>query len=144
MKKRSTPEQVKKSKVLYTFEDFLNDLWEDVKSTLSKEYSKKMSDKEQRDGQHEEIIRDVFNFVYELCYLAVMNHPELELMLEKADAENKGIVQKTLISNKENIALLRAIFMREITNRLEQGLTKRQAVKATIEESKSVLVNWMN
>jgi hypothetical protein len=135
MKKRSTPEQVKKSKVLYTFEDFLNDLWEDVKSTLSKEYSKKMSDKEQR---------DVFNFVYELCYLAVMNHPELELMLEKADAENKGIVQKTLISNKENIALLRAIFMREITNRLEQGLTKRQAVKATIEESKSVLVNWMN
>jgi hypothetical protein len=135
MKKRSTPEQVKKSKVLYTFEDFLNDLWEDIKSTLSKEYSKKMSDKEQR---------DVFKFVYELCYLAVMNHPELELTLEKADAENKGIVQKTLISNKENIALLRAIFMREITNRLEQGLTKRQAVKATIEESKSVLVNWMN
>ena len=134
MKKRYTPKQVKNGKVLYTFEDILNDLWEDVKSTLSKEYSKKMSDKDQR---------DVFNFVYELCYLAAMNHQELELMLEKADDENKGIVQKTLKSNQKNIALLRAIFMREIANRLEQGLTKRQAVKATIEESKSVLVNWM-
>ena len=134
MIKKSTPEQAKNGKVLYTFEDFLNDLWEDVKSTLSKEYSKKMSDKEQR---------DVFNFVYELCYLAAMNHPELELMLEKADTENRDIVQKTLISNKENIALLHAIFMRRIANRLEQGLTKRQAVKATIEESKSVFTNWM-
>jgi hypothetical protein len=135
MKKRFTPEQVKNGKLVYTFEDFFIDLWEDVKSTLSKEYSKKMSDEEQR---------DVFNFVYELCYLAAMNHPELELMLEKAGAENKDIVQKTLKSNQKNIALLRAIFMREIANRLEQGLTKRQAVKATIEESKSVLVNWMN
>ena len=134
MKKKFTPEQVKNGKVVYTFEAFLSDLWEDVKSTLSKEYSKKMSDKEQR---------DVFNFVYELCYLAAMNHPELELMLEKADTENRDIVQKTLISNKENIALLHAIFMRRIANRLEQGLTKRQAVKATIEESKSVFTNWM-
>lgn len=142
MKKRFTPEQVKNSKVLYTFETFLSDLWEDVKSTLSKEYSKKMSDKEQQGGKYEEIIRDVFNFVYELCYLAAINHPELKLMLEKADAENKSIVQKTLKSNKENIALLRAIFMREIANRLEQGLTKRQAVKATIEDSKSVFTNW--
>jgi hypothetical protein len=135
MKKKYTAEQVKNGKVAYTFEDFLNELWEDVKSTLSKEYSKKMLDKERR---------DVFKFVYELCYLAAMNHPELELMLEKADAENKSIMQKTLISNKENIALLHAIFMREIANRLEQGLTKRQAVKATIEECKSILTNWMN
>jgi hypothetical protein len=135
MKKRFTPKQVKNGKVVYTFEDFFIDLWEDVKSTLSEEYSKKMSDKEQR---------DVFNFVYELCYLAAMNHPELELMLEKAGAENKDIVQKTLKSNQKNIALLRAIFMREIANKLEQGLTKRQAAKATIEESKNVLINWMN
>jgi hypothetical protein len=143
MKKRFTPEQVKNGKVVYTFEAFLNDLWEDVESTLSKEYSKKMSDKEQQDGKHEEIIRDVFNFVYELCYLAAMNNPELKLMLERVDTENRDIVQKTLISNKENIALLHAIFMRRIANRLEQGLTKRQAVKATIEESKSVFTNWM-
>ena len=144
MKKRFTPRQVQNGNVVYTFEAFLSDLWKDVKSTLSKEYSKKMSDKEQQDGKYEETLRDVFVFVCQLCYLAAMNHPELKLMLEKTDAENKSIVQKTLISNKENIALLHAIFMREIANKLEQGLTKRQAVNATIEESKSVFTNWMN
>jgi len=133
MKKKSTTEQVKNGKVIYTFEDFLNDLWEDVKSTLSKEYSKKMSDKDQR---------DVFKFVYELCYLAAMNHPELRLMLEKADSGNKDIMQKTLESNQKNVALLHAIFLREIAERLKKGLTKRQAVKATIEESKNVFINW--
>jgi hypothetical protein len=135
MKKRYTPEQVKNGKVVYTFEDFLNDLLEDVKSALSKEYSKKVSDKEQR---------DVFNFVYDLCYLAAMNHPELKLMLEKADSGNRDIMQKTLESNQENIALLHAIFMRKIDERLKKGLTKRQAMKATIEESKNVFINWLN
>ena len=144
MKKRFTPEQVKNGKVVYTFEAFLSDLWEDIESTLSKEYSNKMPDKERQNGKYEKTLKDVFVFVYELCYLAARNPPELKLMLEKTDDKNKDIVQKTLKSNKENIALLRAIFMREITNRLEQGLTKRQAVKATIEESKSVFTNWMN
>ena len=114
---------------------FLNDLWKNVRSTLSKEYSKKMSDKEQR---------DVFKFVYDLCYLAAMNHPELKLMLEKADSENKDIMQKILESHQKNIALLHAIFMRKIAERLKKNLTKRQAVKATIEESKNVFLNWMN
>lgn len=135
MKKRLTPEQVKDGKVVYTFEDFLNDLWNDVKSSLSKEYSKKVSDKEQR---------DVFNFVYDLCYLAAMNHQELKLMLEKTDSGNKDIMQKTLASNQKNIELLHAIFVRKIAERLKKGLTKRQAVKATIEESKNVFMNWLN
>ena len=115
MKRRFTPEQVKNGKLVYTFEDFLNDLLEDVKSALSKECSKKVSDKEQR---------DVFNFVYDLCYLAAMNHPELRLMLEKTDSENKDIMQKTLESNQNNIALLHVIFMKEIDERLKKGLTK--------------------
>jgi hypothetical protein len=134
MKKRVTPEQVKNGKVIYAFEDFLNDLWQDVKSTLSKEYNKKISDKEQR---------DVFNFVYDLCYLAAMNHPELKRMLKKADSGNKDIMEKTLESNHKNIALLQSIFMKEIADRLKKGLTERQAVKATIEESKNVFTNWI-
>lgn len=142
MKNRFTPEQVKNGKVVYTFEAFLSDLWEDIESTLSKEYSNKMSDSEQRDRKYGEALKEVFTFVYRLCYLAATNPPELKLMLEKTDDENKDIVQKTLKSNKENIALLHAIFMREITNRLEQGLTKRQAVKAFIKESERIFTNW--
>ena len=86
--------------------------------------------------------KEVFTFVYRLCYLAATNPSELKLMLEKADAKNKDIVTKTLRSNRENIALLRAIFMREIANSLERGLTKRQAVKASIKESERIFTNW--
>ena len=80
--------------------------------------------------------------MYRICYLAAANYPELKEMLEKIDSENKNIVQKTLKSNEENIAFLRAIFVREISKKLKQGLTKRQAVKATIEESKRAFTNW--
>jgi hypothetical protein len=143
MKKRFSPRQVQKNKVTYTFDAFLTDLWKDVESTLPKEYFNKISNKELQNDKYKETLRDVFIFVYELCYMAVINHPALVSMLEKADDKKKAIVHKTLESNKENIALLRAIFLREIAKRLKQGSTKRQAVKATIEESKSVFINWI-
>lgn len=142
MKKRFTPEQVKNGKVVYTFEAFLSDLWEDIESTVFQEYSNKMSDSEQRDRKYGKALKEVFTFVYRLCYLAATNPSELKLMLEKADAKNKDIVTKTLRSNRENIALLRAIFMREIANSLEHGLSKRQAVKASIKESERIFTNW--
>ena len=142
MKKKFTPEQVKNGEVVYTLESFLGDLWEDVESTVFQEYSNKMSDSEQRDRKYGEALKEVFTFVYRLCYLAATNPSELKLMLEKADAKNKDIVTKTLRSNRENIALLRAIFMREIANSLEHGLTKRQAVKASIKESERIFTNW--
>jgi 6,7-dimethyl-8-ribityllumazine synthase len=53
-------------------------------------------------------------------------------------------MQKTLESNQKNIAILQAIFMRKIAEKLKKGLTKRQAVKATIEESKNVFLDWQN
>lgn len=142
MKKKFTPEQVKNGKATYTFDAFLNELWEDVKSTMYKEYSNEMFEKETQHGKQEKILRDVFVFVYGICYLAAMNHPELKEMLERIDSKNKEVVQKTLNSNKKNVALLRAIFKREISKKLEQGLTERQAVKATIEESKSAFTHW--
>jgi len=129
MKKRFSPRQVQNNKVTYTFDAFLTDLWKDVESTLPKEYFNKISNKELQNDKYKETLRDVFIFVVS--------------MLEKADDKKKAIVHKTLESNKENIALLRAIFLREIAKKLKQGSTKRQAVKATIEESKSVFINWI-
>jgi len=51
MKKRFTPELVKNGKVVYTFEAFSSDLWEDIESTVSQEYSNKMPDKERQKGK---------------------------------------------------------------------------------------------
>jgi len=144
MKKKCTPEQVKNGDVVYTFEAFLKDLWKDVESTMSKNYSDKMSDKDKRNGTYEDTLKDVFVFVYDLCYLAAMNQPELELMLKRSEAKNKNVMQKTLKSNKENIALLRAIFVREISGKLEQGLTEKQALKAAVEKSKSARSRFLS
>lgn len=144
MKKNFEPEKVKDGEVVCTFETFLGELWEDVESALSKDYSDKNLDEHQHRKSYKKSLKDVFAFVYELCYLSAINPPKLKGMLEKMDDENKSIVQNTLKSNEENIILLRAIFTREISEKLERGLSKRQAVKATIEQSKSAFQNWRN
>lgn len=144
MKKKFTPEQVKNGKVAYTFDAFLKELWEDIESILSTDNSYKISKKEMHNGNREKNLREVFVFVYRICYLAAVNQPKLKGILERADSENKDIMKKTLNSNKENIALLRAIFSREISRKLEQGLTKKQAFKATLKESKEAFANWEN
>lgn len=135
---------MKNGKVAYTFDAFLNELWEDVKSVLSTEKPNTISEKELQNGNCEKNLRDVFVFVYRICYLAAVNQPELKGILERADSENKDIMQKTLNSNKENIALLRAIFSREVSRKLERDLTKKQAFKATLKESKEAFANWKN
>jgi Mor family transcriptional regulator len=144
MTKKFTPEQVKKGKVDYTFDAFLNELWEDVRSTSAKKYSNKISEKGIQNGKYEKTARDIFVFVYKVCYMAATNQPELKEVLERIDSESGDVVKKTVKSNKENIAFLRAIFVREISKKLKQGLTKRQAVKATVEESKNAFANWNN
>ena len=142
MKKKYMPNQVRDGEIRYTFDVFLKELWKDVETTLSQEYPKKTLNKSSKNGFNKKTLRDVFVFVYRICYLAAMNNMELKRLLERIDSESKGVVKKTLESNKENIALLHAIFMREISIKLEQGLTKRQAVKATIEESKRAFRAW--
>jgi len=142
MKKKYKPEQIRKGKVGYTFDAFLKKLWEDVETTLSEEYPKNTLKKSSKNGSNKKTVRDVFVFVYRICFLAAMRNPELKRVLESADSKNKQIVKKTLKSNEENIAMLRAIFLREISKKLEKGLTKRQAVKATIEESERAFASW--
>jgi hypothetical protein len=141
-KKTSSAEQIKKGGGSYTFETFLDQLWQDVESVLSEEHSIEISDRQKQKDRRKKNLRDVFVFVYELCYLAAMNQTELKRILDKSEGKNKEILRKTLKSNEENIALLHAIFMREISGKLQQGLTERQAVKSTVEESKRVFAHW--
>jgi len=142
MKKKFTPDRVRDGKVGYTFDAFFKDLWKDVETTLSEEYPKKTFKDSSENGGHKKTLRDVFVFVYRICYLAAVNNTELKRLLERTDSASRDVVKKTLETNKENIALLQAIFMREISKKLEQGLTKRQALKATVEESKRAFRAW--
>jgi hypothetical protein len=143
MIKRYTPSQIRDGTASYSFEAFLDDLWVDVETSLFERHPQKKKESGQRNEKLAKNLRDVFVFVYELCNLAARKHPDLEKILDQADDDKKAILQKTLRSNEENIALLHAIYSREVIGRLKQGFSRRQAEKATIEKSKNVFINWL-
>lgn len=143
MIKRYTPSQVQDGKVSYSLDTFLDDLWADVETSLITRRTGERKDSGQQNKEFAKDQRDVFVFVYELCNLAARNHPDLKLILDQADDDKKAVLQKALRSNKENIALLHAIYSREVNGRLKQGLSERQAVKTTVDTSKSIFINWL-
>ncbi len=84
-------------------------------------------------------MKDVFRFVYNVCYNSAINFSRIEEVLEKADQEEKEIIKKTVQSNRDNINILHAIFMKEISENLDKGLTEQQASKIVINHSKNAM-----
>ncbi len=142
MKQNFTPAKVAEGKVDYSLEEFLKDLWEDVKSNMPQEVFDRLPEGHEKDRKYSEAIREVFNFVCEICYLAVVEKSYLKLVLEQSNKVEKRLIKKTIKENKSNIDMLHAILRKHIANGLEQGLTKKQAVKATIEYSKGLVSKW--
>jgi len=142
MKRNFTPAQVTEGKVDYSLEEFSRDLWEDVKSNMSKEILNRLPEGEERDRKYNEATREVFNFVCEICYLAVVEKPYLKLVLKQFNEVERELIKKTIKENKSNIDMLQAILMRHIARGLEEGLTKKQAVKAAVGYSKELISKW--
>ena len=142
MKKNFTHKQVMNGEVDYSFEDFLLDLFHEVESLISKDDSHKTSGEVQA-SEYKRTINEVFRFVSEICFQAAINSPDLKLLLEKTKGEEKEIIKETLKSNKDNIALLRAILRRQLASGLEKGLTKRQAAKQGITQNKGKLIRCL-
>jgi len=142
MKWNFTPAQVTEGKVDYSLEEFLRDLWEDVNSNMSREVFNRLPEGEERNRKYNEAIRDVFNFVCEICYLAVVEKPYLKLTLKQSNEVERELIEKTIKENKSNIDMLYAILRMHIVRGLKEGLTKKQAVKATVEYSKELISKW--
>ncbi len=139
MKKEFTPDHILKGKVEYLLEDFLEDLWEEVRDTVSNHDFSHDPDGEARDKNYENDLKDVFRFVYNVCYNSAINFSRIEEVLEKADQEEKEIIKRTVQSNRGNINLLHAIFMKEISENLNKGLSKQQALKIVITHSNNAI-----
>ncbi len=142
MKRKFTPAQVTEGKVDYSLEEFLRDLWEDVKSNISKEVLNRLPEGKKRDRKYNEAIREVFNFVCDICYLAVVEKSYLKLVLKQSNEVERKLIKKTIKENKSNIDMLYAILRMHIARGLKEGLTKKQAVKATVEYSKELISKW--
>jgi len=126
----------------YSFEEFLSDLFGEVKSSISKNNFNSKS-KEGKNSSYKKTVNEVFRFVSELCFKAAINSPDLTVLLEKSGSEDKRIIEETLISNMGNIRMLRALFMKQIASQLESGLTKRQAAKQVISHNNGILIDFL-
>lgn len=142
MKRNFTSTQVTMGKVDYSLEEFLRDLWEEVKSNIPKEVLNHLPEGKERDKKYNEAIREIFNFVYEVCYLAVVEKSYLKLVLKQSNEVERKLIKKTIKENKSNIDMLYAILRMHIARGLKEGLTKKQAVKATVEYSKELISKW--
>jgi len=142
MKRNFTPTQVTKGKVDYSVEEFLRDLLEEVKSNMSKEVLNRLPEGKERDRKFNEVTRTVFNFVCDICYLAVLEKSHVELILKQSNEVEKELIKKTIKENKNNIDMLQAILMRQIARGLNKGLTKKQVAKAAIDYRNELISKW--
>jgi hypothetical protein len=143
MRNNITPERIINNDIKYSLEDFFKELWKDVEASISKDDFAHISDSKERSRQYKECVREVFNFVYEICLEAAIKAPRLKRILINAGDEEKGIIEKIIKSYKKNIEILRAIFVRDISEEIEKDLTKRQAVKIVVERGKNRLIHFL-
>jgi hypothetical protein len=143
MRKKITPDRIINNDVEYSFEDFFKGLWKDVEASISKDDFAQISNSRERNRQYKESVREVFNFVYEICLQAAIRTPRLKRILINAGDEEKNIIEKTIKSYKNSIDILRAIFVSEISAEIEKNLTKRQAFKIVVERSKNRLIHFL-
>jgi hypothetical protein len=142
MRQDITPIQVMIEAVDYSHEDFLKNLWKIVKSRVSREKFNHIPEREERDRKYDEALREVFNFIYEICYLAAARKPHLEMMLKRSNEGERKIIEKTIKENKGNIDMLHAILIKHMKRGLNKGLTRKQAAKSAIDYSKEVFFKW--
>jgi len=139
MKWSFTPTQVIEGEVVYSLEDYIRDLLEEIKSKVSKKEFDQFQEGEERDKKYLKAVKDVFNFEYEINFMYALKKSYLSKIVKKADDEEKKIIKKTIKENKANMDMLHAILMKRIANELGKGLTIKQAIKATEEYSKNLI-----
>jgi hypothetical protein len=143
MRKIITPERIINNDIKYSLEDFFKELWKGVEASISKDDFAHISNSKERTRQYKECVREVFNFVYEICLEAAIKAPRLKRILNNAGDEEKNIIEKTIKSYKNNIEILHAVFVRDISAETEKDLTKRQAVKIVVDRSKNRLIHFL-
>ena len=143
MRKKITSNRIINNDVNYSIEDFFKGLWKDIEASISKDDFAHITNIKERNRQYKENVREVFNFVYEICLQAAIKTPRLKRTLENVNDEEKNIVVKTIKSYKDSIEILRAIFVRDISAEIKKDFTDRQAFKIVVERSKNSLIHFL-
>ena len=143
MRKKITPERIKNREVEYSLQDFLEELWTEVETSISRNDFSHISNATERAKKYEENVREVFNFVCEICFQTALQSPRLQRIFQRANDNEKNIIKNTIKSHKDRIGLLRAVYIREISAEIAKGLTKRQAAKSVVGRHKNIRIQFL-
>lgn len=143
MRKKITPGRIKSNDVDYSLQDFLKDLWKDVEDSISKDDFAHISNNTERTKKYEDSVREVFNFVCEICFQTALQSPRLKRILQRVDNNEKNIIENTIKSHQDKINRLRAVCIREISAEIAKGLTKRQAAKSVVGRHKNIRIQFL-
>lgn len=122
-----TEMQVRNGEVAYTLEEFRRDLYQEVKDNFP-EYDINALDA-------------IFRLAYDVCYCCALERDLGELLRycrEKGVRADKKYLELIRDSNLANIAMLRAIFARKLSEFTNQGLTSDEAIKRLDEYHRTV------
>lgn len=127
MKWTFTSDQVMKGEVQYGLEEFRRDLYQEVKDNFS-DYSK---DK----------LAAIFRLAYDVCYCEA-TQGNLDGMINHYQEKGLPVDMKYLElirdSNRENIAMLKAVLASELAKHMQSGLSREDAIKKFDEHRKKV------
>jgi hypothetical protein len=99
-------------------------------------------DMKERRARYQKTCGQVFGFVYTVCFQAAINFDQFIEKANQVGGEKKSIIEKTAKSHMDNISLLRAIFIRETSQGLLEGLSQKQAAKLAIKRCKDCFAEW--
>lgn len=122
-----TPEQLMKGEVEYGLEEFRSDLYREVKENFSDYSTDKL------DG--------MFRLAFDVCY-GEATRGNLSGMISHYQEKGLPVDSKYLElirdSNRDNIAMLKALLTRELAKKMQSGLSREEALKKFDEQSKKV------
>lgn len=137
------PSQVLNGKVSYPLENFLREFKEEVKAKLLKNHFEKVPEEGDLRNDFDRAVRDVFDFECQICFMAAVRKTRLKDLLDRSREQEKEIIKSTILENKDNIEMLRAIALHSFRKEIKKGLTKNQALKKIDDRHKELILKFI-
>jgi hypothetical protein len=131
-----------KGKIDRSLKELLDDLLDAAKSNISKVDLSNLPNGDEKNRKYNNAIRDTFNFLYNVCYLAAIQKQRLRLIIKHSNESDEKIIMKAIKENKDNIEMLHSILIKQLERELNKGFTQKQALKVVETHNKDLVCKW--
>jgi hypothetical protein len=126
-----TREQVAAGEVSYTLEEFRQDYYREIRENFP-EFDEHETDR-------------MFRVAYDVCYCTATNRELSELvqhLRKKGISSDVTYLELIRDSNRENIAMLKAIFAARVAGYINEGLSSREAIQRLDDYHRSTISDF--